>query len=115
MKRLTIKDKTIRDNFNAEYAKLADLEDIEEELGIDLITLFKALKNGFYHIDKNKHIYKMKRTEGNGGAMSYYASYYEIIAEDAFGDQYFYKLKDYGKVWALTKEELEQKEVVDDD
>ena len=43
----------------------------------------------------------------NGGAMSYYASYYEIIAEDAFYDQYFYKLKDYGKVWALTKEELE--------
>ena len=38
--RLTIKDKAIRDNFNAEYAKLADLEDIEEELGIDLITLF---------------------------------------------------------------------------
>ena len=63
---------------------------------------------GFYHIDKNKHIYKTKRTDGNGGAMSYYASYYEIIAEDAFYDQYFYKLKDYGKVWALTKEELEQ-------
>lgn len=39
MNRLTIKDKEIRDNFNAEYAKLADLEDIEEELGIDLITL----------------------------------------------------------------------------
>ena len=33
MERLTIKDKAIRDNFNAEYAKLADLEDIEEELG----------------------------------------------------------------------------------
>ena len=108
MNRLTIKDKAIRDNFNAEYAKLADLEDIEEELGIDLITLFKALKNGFYHIDKNKHIYKTKRTKGNGGAMSYYASYYEIIAEDTFDDQYFYKLKDYGKVWALTKKELEQ-------
>ena len=40
MNRLTIKDKEIRDNFNAEYAKLADLEDIEEELGIDLITMF---------------------------------------------------------------------------
>ena len=39
MNRLTIKDKAIRDNFNAEYAKLADLEDIEEELGIDLNTL----------------------------------------------------------------------------
>ena len=88
--------------------KLGQLEDIEEELGIDLITLFKALKNGFYHIDKNKHIYTSKPTKGNGGAMSYYASYYEIIAEDSYYDQYFYKLKDYGKVWALTKEELEQ-------
>ena len=30
------------------YSKLKSLEDIEEELGIDLITLFKALKNGIY-------------------------------------------------------------------
>ena len=51
--RLTIKDKEIRDNFNAEYAKLADLEDIEDELGIDLLTLFKALKNGIYVKTKN--------------------------------------------------------------
>ena len=29
-------------------SKLAKLEDIEEELGIYLITLFKALKEGFY-------------------------------------------------------------------
>ena len=28
--------------------KLGQLEDIEEELGIDLITLYKALKNGIY-------------------------------------------------------------------
>lgn len=88
--------------------RLEEYRKIEKELGIDLITLFKALKNGFYHIDKNKHIYKTKRTKGNGGAMSYYASYYEIIAEDAFDDQYFYKLKDYGKVWALTKKELKE-------
>ena len=32
MERLTIKDKSIRNGFNAEYAKLADLEDVEEEL-----------------------------------------------------------------------------------
>ena len=31
--------------------KLGQLEDIEEELGIDLVTLFKALKNGFYFKD----------------------------------------------------------------
>lgn len=88
--------------------KLGQLEDIEEELGIDLITLFKALKNGFWHIDEKKHIYKTKRNKGNCGAMCYYASLDCIIAEDVFDDQYIYRLKDYGKVWALTKEELEQ-------
>ena len=90
--------------------KLGQLEDIEEELGIDFITLFKALKNGFYHIDKNKHIYTTKPTKGNGGAMNFYVCLECIIAEDTFGDQYIYSLKDYGKVWALTKEELEQNE-----
>ena len=88
--------------------KLGQLEDIEEELGIDFITLFKALKNGFYHIDKNKHIYTTKPTKGNGGAMNFYACLECIIAEDTYGDQYIYSLKDYGKVWALTKEELKQ-------
>ena len=48
MNRLTIKDKAIRDNFNAEYAKLADLEDIEDEFKVDLTILFKALKNGCF-------------------------------------------------------------------
>ena len=89
--------------------KLGRYEDIEEEIGIDLITLFKALKNGFWSIDKNKHIYKMKPTEGNGGAMSYYASLDYIITEDTYYDEEYFLLKDYGKTWALTREELEQK------
>ena len=88
--------------------RLEEYSKIEEELGINLITLFKALKNGFYHIDKNKHIYTMKPTKGNGGAMNFYACLECIIAEDTYGDQYIYSLKDYGKVWALTKEELKQ-------
>lgn len=87
--------------------KLGQYEDIEEELGIDLITLFKALKNGFWSIDEKKHIYKMKPTKGNGGAMSFYASYDCIIIENAYDEQYFL-LKDYGKTWALTKKELEE-------
>ena len=95
------------DLFRDIYCKLQYLENIEEEIGIDLITLFKALKNGFYYIDKNKHIYTMKPTKGNGGAMNFYACLECIIAEDTYGDQYIYSLKDYGKVWALTKEELE--------
>lgn len=86
--------------------KLHKILNIEEEIGIDFITLFKALKNGFWSIDKNKHIYKMKHTKGNGGAMNFYACLECIIAEDTFGDQYIFPLKDYGKTWALTKEEL---------
>lgn len=78
---------------------------IEEELGIDLITLFEALKNGFYAY-KDNHIIKLKSEEGNCGAMCFYVSYDCIIAENVFDEQYIYLLKDYGKTWALTKEEL---------
>lgn len=95
------------DLFRDIYCKLQYLEDIEEEIGIDLITLYKALKNGFWSIGENKHIYKMKPDKGNGGAMSFYASCDCIIAEDTFNDQYIFLLKDYGKTWALTREELE--------
>ena len=72
--------------------KLSQLEDIEEELGIDLITLFKAMKNGFY----DKHFHYGSAVINNG-----YICYYF----DESGIRY--KLKDYGKTWALTKEELE--------
>ena len=99
MERLTIKDKTIRDNFNAEYAKLADLEDIEEELGIDLITLFKALKQGGVYVKEGNKVdwgLMMKGFEivGNGNEISLWS---QVKLEP----------KDYGKIWALTKEELE--------
>ena len=36
------------ENSNACVDKLGKLEDIEEELGVDLITLFKALRNGIW-------------------------------------------------------------------
>ena len=36
--------------------KLGMLEDIEEELGIDLVTLFKALKNGKIYVSKGYSI-----------------------------------------------------------
>ena len=89
---------------NAIYKKLKSLEDIEEELGIDLIILFKALKYGFYFKYKNKIIssnnYLFQITVNIKGnwifdIVDYYLSLLSI------------KLKDYGKTWALTKEELE--------
>lgn len=80
--------------------KLGQLEDIEYELGIDLITLFKALKNGITY----------KTPLGNNYA-------YTTLTSDRLSIEYKWKclrkgthkfyFKDYGKTWALTKEELE--------
>lgn len=102
---------------NSIYKKLKSLEDIEEELGIDLITLFKALKDGFYikyngeiiHIFPDKHItinfwYKIINVfippkffiDCKKGANN---------LSETIDEEYWFK--DYGKTWALTKEELE--------
>ena len=49
MNRLTKREShIISDDMNKAMAKLYQLEDIEEELEIDLITLFKALQNGVW-------------------------------------------------------------------
>ena len=90
---------------NAWYCmqKLGQLEDVEEELGIDLITLFKALKNGIwvkfdddFGFTGKPHIviHKDKATD-----LCFRDKKWWIQEND------FY-LKDYGKTWALTKEEL---------
>ena len=89
--------------------KLGQLEDIEEELGIDLTTLFKALTQGiwawenvFRGDDVERKLYKIDKV---------------YIQKDGFGCEGWFivngykaptwwKLKDYGKTWALTKEEL---------
>lgn len=103
MNRLTIKDKAIRDNFNAEYAKLADLEDIEEELGIDLITYFK-IKVGIkvystLTIDDDLII---DNIFGSGKETNYH------IVKRYSRSGVYVRLDEYGRNWALTKEELEK-------
>jgi len=80
------------------FNKLGQLEDIEDELGIDLIALFKALKNGVY-------TRQYEKVEvcciGLGGLIIEKETENEPI-RDLF---YYYE---YGKTWALTKEELEK-------
>ena len=75
------------------YDKLGQLEDIEDELGIDLITLFEALKNG---------IYKKGRNNLKGlilySKMPMFSLYHKTIDNEL--------IEDYGKMWALTREEL---------
>ena len=76
--------------------KLGQLEDIEEELGIDLITLFKALKNGCYVKPWTEIKYSYEIRTGSDNIHLY-------LLDENDND---YSLKDYGKTWALTKEEL---------
>lgn len=91
------------------HSKLEKLEDIEEKLGIDLPTLFKAFDGIWYksknggmkfscHVALTDTVWELRPLEeclesGNTNDMS------ETLA-----------LKDYGKTWALTKEELREEE-----
>jgi len=97
--------------------KLGKLEDIEDELEIDLITLFKALKKGVYIKDKKNEniIYKLEPDEINISLRSLWGQKSIIIQELYFEDLDYvmdttgkkYYSEDYGKTWALTKGELE--------
>ena len=87
--------------------KLGKLEDIEEELGIDLITLFDIDKQ----LNTKKEIWFKIEDEIEENLR--FDSYYIIdLKHKAFVKieyeplDYLY-FKDYGKTWALTKEELE--------
>ena len=88
-----------REDFDGLFERLNQYEDIEEELGIDLITLFKALKNGIWIYDTNG--IEMFTGHFQNGLVFNYCSYPSI----QYVDRLFY-LKDYGKTWALTMEEL---------
>ena len=91
--------------------KLGVLEDIEEEIGIDLFTLFKALRNGIW--TNQEQCYGDEKQ----GKIRFFQVRL-LLEENALGcihnsmwkgkevirTLYF---KDYGKTWALTKEELE--------
>lgn len=96
------------------YNKLSELEDIEEELGIDLITLFKALKDGVWSTCPYQDIWRM-RLENRKKQKLFYFDQITIdkdhIGMSSSGDdtvgEYVMKFKDYGKTWSLRKKDLE--------
>ena len=90
------------------YWKLKELEDIEEELGISLDILFKALKNGFYEIQfKSLWEYGIK-TSGKDACKSLDLENHRFfVPESAEGPAIINDFKDYGKTWSLRKEDLE--------
>ena len=83
------------------FNKLGKLEDIEEELGIDLITLFKALRDGVF-INEDGSVYKdcIKSIE-------HWSDGWGFISNDDYIEALF---EDYGSTWALTREELENED-----
>lgn len=92
------------DLFKDIYCKLQDLEDIEEKLGIDLITLIKALNGLYYKIRlEDRKISKMKVPM----LRIIDGEYCWICPKWMTTTWMSVKVKDYGKTWALTEEELE--------
>lgn len=88
-------------------------KDIEKELGVDLATLFKALKNGIYVKNRKNEIRRVSCNIGlveTGGCNSLglrfqdtnYKWRYLVLDTSRDND-----VKDYGKTWALTREELQ--------
>jgi len=84
---------------------------IEEELGIDLVKIFTAFKNNLiyaknpYGFDTDTKIVEAFKISIERG---------RICGSFSLPSEMFnhagWKLADYGKTWALTREELERKE-----
>lgn len=100
-----IKAKLIKVEGNTTYGSIMDLTNldiieialkeykaIEDMLGIDLVTLYKVLEQGIYY--KDMYYTGDDKLYITNGEIYNYAR-----------DRWVY-LKDYGKTWALTKEEL---------
>ena len=88
----------------AMYVKLKSLEDIEEEISIDFITLIKILKDDVYIndggiVDEIGHIYKEQVK-----SIEHWPVWGFNVGDDE--TKTFYAFMDRGKTWALDKEEF---------
>lgn len=69
---------------------------IEEELGIDLVTMFKALEDGAWFKIGNRFYTDRPNLIRDIRQFTLQVPYHGFV-----------NVKDYGKTWALTREELE--------
>lgn len=83
--------------------KLGELEDIEEELGIDLITLFTAKKEGIYYKTINHNIYYISK---NCLCLEFNYEWELWVENHSILEGLLIHLKDYKKTWALCMEDL---------
>ena len=88
----------------AMYVKLKSLEDLEEEIGVDFITLVKMLKDDVYINDGGivgeiGNIYKEQVK-----SIEHWPIWGFSVGNDEM--KTFYAFKDRGRTWALDKEEF---------
>lgn len=98
------------------FTKLSQYEDIDEELGIDFITLSKvweALKSGawfrnpYYNYKNQLHYFKSLNhdIDVNRKCFDLRMDLFVKPFDYSTGGTFFF-FKDYGKTWALTEGEL---------
>ena len=99
----SLRNKLITENEINEsiYKKLKSLEDLEEEIGVDFVTLVKMLKDDIYIndggiVDEIGNIYKEKVKSIEHWPL------WSFTTDD--GGEYAFKNR--GKTWALSKEEF---------
>ena len=90
------------DNLDPIVNKLGELEDIEEELGVNLIVFFRIRK----HCNDRKPIFIKDKGEIIKSDCRVELCYKSVAVHTGDYGADSYPLKDYGKTWALTKEEL---------
>ena len=95
---------------NSVLNKLGQLEDIEEELGIDLVTLFRALKQGYIYVKLEDGIIKrdVDMLDFKEGVRCVLFDKSCQVDNNMQCYQMLNYIQDYGKSWALTKKELEE-------
>ena len=88
--------------------KLGQLEDIEDELGISLETYVRLHQDGFYGICEDDDHEKPYIYQFDNRCFNIFADDKTIVVyfEDSNEEYRTYRIKDYGKTWALTNEEL---------
>ena len=113
-------DYKVKNQDEYRYVKLGQLEDIEEELGIDFLLLDKICQKGVYCYKKSikdfdsisKRLGDIIHIQNSDIHIDFFGCYKEKrMGVSIMGciDFVYHSLpiKDYGITWALTKEELE--------
>ena len=92
-------ERETKENYYDLVYKLGVLEDIEDELELDLITLFKVLKQRFVY-DKDQVKIELLGLHIKSDELYLYG-----FVENTMQAVYL-RLKDYGKTWTMIKEEF---------